>query len=75
MPRQRRSARRTGAANGDVDGGSVFALEVGGTRMHGVEFGAGFEEADAAVPAEDAVVIPGGADFFGFGEMVEGFFD
>jgi hypothetical protein len=43
--------------------------------MHGVEFGAGFEEADAAVPAEDAVVVAGGADFFGFGEMVEGFLD
>src|SRR5258707_10864937 len=35
----------------------------------------GFEEADAAVPAEDAVVVADGADFFGFGETVEGFFD
>jgi hypothetical protein len=34
-----------------------------------------FEEADAAVPAEDAVVVPDGADFFGFGETLEGFFD
>jgi len=41
----------------------------------GVEFGMGFEEADAAVPAEDAVVVANGADFFGFGETVEGFFD
>ena len=43
--------------------------------MLGVEFGMGFEEADAAVPAEDAVVVPDGADFFGFGETLEGFFD
>ena len=43
--------------------------------MHGMEFGVGFEEADAAVPAEDAVVVAGGTDFFGFGETVEGFFD
>ena len=35
----------------------------------------GFEEADAAVPAEDAVVIADGANFFGFGETFEGFFD
>src|SRR5579859_1012039 len=43
--------------------------------MHGVEFGAGLEKADAAVPAEDAVVIAGGTDFFGFGERAQGFFD
>src|SRR5258708_12577868 len=35
----------------------------------------GFEEADGAVPAEDGVVVADGADFFGFGETVEGFFD
>ena len=35
----------------------------------------GFKQADAAVPAEDAVVVADGADFFGFGETVEGFFD
>ena len=35
----------------------------------------GFEEADAAVPAEDAVVVADGADFLGFGEIVKGFFD
>ena len=40
-----------------------------------MEVGVGFEEADAAVPAEDAVVVADGADFFGFGEIVEGFFD
>jgi hypothetical protein len=39
--------------------------------MHGVEFGAGFEKADAAVPAQDAVVIAGGTDFFGFGETAQ----
>ncbi len=43
--------------------------------MLGVEFGVGFEETDAAVPAEDAVVVADGADFFGFGETVESFFD
>ena len=41
--------------------------------MLGVEFGVGFEEADAAVPAEDAVVVADGADFFGFAETLEGF--
>ena len=43
--------------------------------MLGVKFGAGFEEANAAVPAKDAVVIAGGTDFFGFGETTQGFFD
>jgi len=43
--------------------------------VDGVEFGVGLEEADAAVPAEDAVVVADGADFFGFAETVEGFFD
>jgi len=41
----------------------------------GVEFGVSLEEADAAVPAEDAVVVADGADFFGLGEILEGFFD
>jgi hypothetical protein len=40
-----------------------------------VEIGMGFEEADAAVPAKDAVVVANGADFFGFGEILERFFD
>jgi hypothetical protein len=62
-------------AEGDVDGRSVFALEVGRAGMHGVEFGAGLEKTDAAVPAEDAVVIAGGTDFFGFGETAQRFFD
>ena len=69
------SARRGGAADRDVDGRGVFAVEGGGAGVFGVKFGAGLEEADAAVPAEDAVVIAGGADFFGFGETAEGFFD
>lgn len=43
--------------------------------MLGVELGVGLEEADAAVPAEDAVIVAYGADFFGFGEILEGFFD
>jgi hypothetical protein len=43
--------------------------------MLGVEFGMALEEADAAVPAEDAVVVADGADFFGFGKTVKGFFD
>jgi hypothetical protein len=64
-----------GAAEGNVGGGSVFAVEGGGAGVDGVKFGAGLEEADAAVPAKDAVVIAGGADFFGFGEAAQGFFD
>src|SRR5580704_14699718 len=62
------SARADGAADGNVDGGSVFAVEGRGAWMFGVKFGTGFEEANAAIPAEDAVVIAGGTDFFGFGE-------
>lgn len=61
------------AAGGDR--GSVFVLKGFGAGMDGVEFGAGFQEADAAVPAEDAVVIAGRTDFFGFGEAAQGFFD
>src|SRR5689334_7029734 len=40
-----------------------------------MEFGMGFEEADAAVPAEDAVIVADGTDFLGFGEIVESLFD
>lgn len=58
-----------------MDGRSVFRLEIGGAGMDGVKFGAGFEEADAAVPAEDAVVIASGADFFRFGEARHGLLD
>ena len=64
-----------GAAGGDVDGGSVFAVEGGGAGVDGVKFGAGLEEADATVPAEDAVVIAGGAEFLGFGEAAQSLFN
>ena len=53
----------------------VGGFEVGWARVDGVEVGVGFEKADAAVPAEDAVVVADRADFFGFGEILEGFFD
>lgn len=62
-----------GVAGGD--GRSVFVFEGFGAGVNGVEFGAGFEEADAAVPAEDAVVIASRTGFFGFGEAAKGFFD
>src|SRR5271169_6976801 len=39
-----------------------------------VEFGMAFEEPDAAVPSQDAVVVAGRADFFCFRETVESFF-
>ena len=58
-----------------MDWWGVGGFEVGWAWVLGVEFGMGFEEADAAVPAENAVVVADGADFFGFGETVEGFFD
>ena len=64
-----------GAAEGDVDGRSVLRFEVAGSGLDGVEFGAGLQQTDAAIPAENAVVIADGADFLGFGKMVEGFFD
>jgi hypothetical protein len=62
----------TGAA---WDGRGVGGFEGGGAGVLSVEVRMGFKEADAAVPAEDAVVVADGADFFGFGEIVEGFFD
>jgi hypothetical protein len=62
-------------ARGNVDGRSVFAFEFSGTWMDGVKFGTGLEEANTTVPAEDAVVIACGTDFFGFGEAAQGFFD
>jgi hypothetical protein len=62
-------------ARGNVDGRSVFAFEFSGTRMDGVKFWTGLEEADTTVPAEDAVVIAGGTDFFGFGKAAQSFFD
>ena len=40
-----------------------------------MEFGVSLEEADAAVPAEDAVVVADGTYFFGFGEIFERFFN
>ena len=33
------------------------------------------EEADAAVPAEDGVVVAGGANFFGFTKTLQGAFE
>ena len=35
----------------------------------------GLEEADAAVPAEDGVVVSGGTNFFSFAEALEGAFE
>ena len=58
-----------------MDWWGVGGFEVGWAWVLGVEFGMGFEEADAAVPAEDAVVVADGADFFGYGKILEGFFD
>jgi len=63
------------AAGAVWDRWSVGGFEVGWAGMLGVELGVAFEEADAAVPAEDAVVVANGADFFGLGETLEGFFD
>jgi hypothetical protein len=63
------------AAGAGWDGWGVGGFEGGWAGVLGVEFGMGFEKADAAVPAEDAVIVADGADFFGFGEILEGFFD
>ena len=35
----------------------------------------GLEKADAAVPAEDGIVVAGGTKFFGFAEALEGAFE
>lgn len=47
--------------------GSVVGVE-GGELFFPGEAG-GLQESDAAVPAEDGVVVAGGADFFGFAEV------
>ena len=63
------------AAERDVCRRRIFAVESRGAGMFDVKFRTGFEQPDAAVPAEDAVVITGGAGFFGFGKAAQGFFD
>ena len=54
-------------------GWSVFGFE-GGELFLPLEAG-GLEEADAAVPAEDGVVVSGGTNFFSFAEALEGAFE
>ena len=50
---------------GGVEGGEFFGPGEGGR----------LEEANAIVPAEEGVVVVGGADFFGFGVAGEGAFE
>ena len=47
-----------------------MGVEAGELLFPGVA--GGIEEPDAAVPAEDGVVIAGGADFFGLAEALQG---
>jgi len=62
------------AARGRADGRRILGVE-GHRAAIKMKIRAAFQEADAAVPAENAVVIAGGADFLRFGEAAHGFFD
>src|SRR2546427_5320396 len=62
------------AARGRADGRGILGVE-GRRAAIKMKIGAAFEEPDATVPAENTVVVAGGADFFRFGEAAHGFFD
>src|SRR5713101_5551555 len=53
---------------------SILGFKAGRPRMRYVEFGMVFEQAHAAVPAQDAVVVSDRADFLRFGKIAKGIF-
>src|SRR5438445_402251 len=55
------------AARGRADGRGILGVE-GRRAAIKMKIGAAFEEPDATVPAENTVVVAGGADFFRFGD-------
>ena len=61
-------------AGGRADGWGILGVK-GRRAAIKMKIGAAFEEPDATVPAENAVVIAGGTDFFRFGKAAHGFFD
>src|SRR5713101_8892 len=62
------------AARGRADGRGILGAE-GRRAAVKIKIGATFQEPDATVPAENAVVIANGADFLRFREAAHGFFD
>src|SRR5882724_11143007 len=61
-------------AGGRADGRGILGVK-GRRAAIKMKIGAAFQEPDAAVPAENAVIIAGGTDFFRFGEAAHGFLD
>src|SRR5882672_5178607 len=68
------SVMATDTARGRADGWGILSVESRRTAVK-IKIGATFQEPDATVPAENAVVIADGADFFRFGKTAHGFFD
>src|SRR6266478_4569638 len=62
------------AARGRADGRGILGVEGRRTAVK-IKIGATFQEPDATVPAENAVVIADGAYFFRFGEAAHGLLD
>src|SRR5882724_1622164 len=61
-------------ASGRANGRGILGVE-GHRAAIKMKIRAAFQEPDATVPAENAVIIAGGADFLRFGEAAHGFFD
>src|SRR6267378_6943236 len=62
------------AARGRADGRGILGVK-GRRAAIKMKIGTAFQEPDATVPTENAVIIAGGADFFRFGKAAHGFFD
>src|SRR6267143_5450299 len=63
-----------GAARGRADRRGILGVQVRG-RSFEMKIGAALQQSYTAVPAKNAIVIAGGADFLRFGEAAHGFFD
>lgn len=62
------------AARVRADGRRILSVKGRGAAIK-MKIRAAFEQPDTAIPAENAVVVADGADFFRFGEATHGFFD
>ena len=63
-----------GAARGRTDGRHILGVKCRGRALE-MKIRPALQQADATIPAENAVVIAGRANFFRFGEAAHGFFD
>ena len=57
-----------------ADGRRILGVEGRGAAIK-VKIRAAFQEPDTTVPAENAVIVSDGADFFRLGEAAHGFFN